>query len=90
MLTSAVLETSVATGCHPSGLVPPKASDDGDVNGLLAAPPSHTRQARGHSGECDSFFSLASSVATNDCNVFNVCNVCNVCSVCTVCIVVPE
>jgi len=62
MLTSAVLETSVATGCHPSGLLPPKATDSGDVNGLLAPPPSQTRQARGHSGERDIFF-WASSVA---------------------------
>ena len=56
MLTSAVLETSVATGCHPSGLLPPQATDSGDVNGLLAPPPSQTRQARGHSGERDIFF----------------------------------
>ena len=62
MLTSAVVETSVATDCHPSGLLPPKATDSDDVNGLLAPPPSQTRQARGHSGERDIFF-LASSVA---------------------------
>ena len=45
MLTSAVLETSVATGCHPSGLLPPKAGDNGDVNGLSVSPPSQSLQA---------------------------------------------
>ena len=47
-LTSAVLETSVATGCHhchPSGLVPPKAGDNSDVNGLPVSPPPQTLQA---------------------------------------------
>ena len=45
MFTSAVLETSVATGCHPSGLLPPKAGDNGGVNGLSVSPPSQTLQA---------------------------------------------
>ena len=45
MLTSAVLETSVATGCHPSGLLPPKGGDNGGVNGLSVSPPSQSLQA---------------------------------------------
>ena len=45
MLTSAVLETSVATDCHPSGLLPPKAGDNGGVNGLSVSPPSQSLQA---------------------------------------------
>ena len=45
MLTSAVLGTSVATGCHPSGLVPPKAGDNGGVNALPVSPPSQALQA---------------------------------------------
>ena len=45
MLTSAVLKTSVATGCHPSGLLPPKGGDNGDVIGLPVSPPSQTLQA---------------------------------------------
>ena len=45
MLTSAVLETSVATGCHPSGLLPPQAGDNGGVNGLSVSPPSQSLQA---------------------------------------------
>ena len=45
MLTSAVLETSVATDCHPSGLLPPKAGDNGGVNRLSVSPPSQSLQA---------------------------------------------
>ena len=41
----AILETSVATDCHPSGLLPPQAGDNGDVNGLSVSPPSQTLQA---------------------------------------------